>query len=53
MHMIFLWIVFAGCTVAAGLIGYGMGYLRGARDAITTDPTEPDLGFSGDGNGEH
>ena len=51
--MVFFWLIFSGCTVIAWVIGYGMGYLRGARDAITADPSEPDLGFSGHGSGEH
>ena len=28
------WLFIAGCAVAAWLVGYGMGYRRGVRDAI-------------------
>ena len=53
MHMVLFWLVFAGCTVSAWLIGYGMGYLRGASDAITADVANDDFGFGGDGSGEN
>ena len=42
MQMLF-WLLFMGCTVSAWLIGYGMGYLRGARDAITADVANDDM----------
>jgi len=29
-----------------------MGYLRGARDAVTADVADGDFGFNRDGNGE-
>ena len=34
--MIF-WLLFLCCALSAWLIGYGMGYLRGVREAITGD----------------
>ena len=43
MHMVLFWFLFLGCTVSAWLIGYGMGYLRGARDANTGDIPEATL----------
>jgi len=52
MLMVLFWLLFLGCTVSAWLIGYGMGYLRGARDAATADVADGDFGFNRDGNGE-
>lgn len=52
MDMAFFWLLFSGCAVCAWLIGYGMGYLRGIREATTADVGTGDLGFSGDGSVE-
>jgi len=41
--MVLFWFLFLGCTVSAWLIGYGMGYLRGARDANTAEVPETTL----------
>lgn len=49
--MAFFWLLFSGCAVCAWLIGYGMGYLRGLREANTADARNVGLGFSGDGSG--
>lgn len=43
---------FLGCAVCAWLIGYGMGYLRGVKEAITIHARNGDLGFSRDGSRE-
>jgi hypothetical protein len=51
MDMAFFWLVFLGCAVCAWLIGYGMGYLQGVKEAITTHARNGDLDFSGDGSG--
>jgi hypothetical protein len=51
MDMTFFWLVFLGCAVSAWLIGYGMGYLRGVREAITANVRSSDVGFSGDRSG--
>jgi hypothetical protein len=51
MDMAFFWLVFLGCAVCAWLIGYGMGYLQGVKEAITTHARNGDLDFSGDGGG--
>jgi hypothetical protein len=52
MHMALFWLLFTGCTVSAWLIGYGMGYLRGARDANTADVPNDDFGFGERGSEE-
>jgi hypothetical protein len=35
--MIFFWLPFWCCALSAWLIGYGMGYLRGVREAIAAN----------------
>ena len=41
MHMVWTipsgltWLLIAGCAIAAWVVGYGMGYRRGVKDAIT------------------
>jgi hypothetical protein len=41
--------VILGCAVAAAwLIGYGMGYRRGAKDAINHDIPNGDHRFNGE-----
>jgi hypothetical protein len=52
MPMILFWLLFSGCAVSAWLIGYGMGYLKGARDAVTVDVTNGDFDFDRDGSSE-
>jgi hypothetical protein len=47
-HMTFYWILFSASALGAWLIGYGMGYIRAAKDAITADARNGELGFSGD-----
>jgi len=43
MHMVWTipsgltWLLIAGCALAAWVVGYGMGYRRGVKDAITGD----------------
>jgi hypothetical protein len=44
------WLLVSGCALSAWLTGYGMGYLRGARDAANTRNGE--LAFSGDRSDE-
>ena len=44
------WLLVSGCALSAWLIGYGMGYLRGIRDAMIANPRNGDLSFSGDGS---
>jgi hypothetical protein len=46
--MTFYWLLVSGCALSAWLTGYGMGYLRGARDAADTRNGE--LSYSGDGS---
>ena len=49
MDTVFFSLLFLGCIVSAWLVGYGMGYLRGARDGIRADVPNRDFGFNGDG----
>ena len=42
------WLFIAGCTLAAWVIGYGMGYRRGVNDAIIGSIREPDHRLNGD-----
>ena len=44
--MNFYWVLFSASALGAWLIGYGMGYLRGSRDAANSRNGE--LDFSGD-----
>jgi hypothetical protein len=44
------WLLVSGCALSAWLTGYGIGYLRGARDAANTRNGE--LAFSGDRSDE-
>ena len=46
--MTFYWLLVSGCALSAWLTGYGMGYLRGTRDAANTG--NGDLSFSEDGS---
>jgi hypothetical protein len=46
--MTFFWLFFAGCALSAGLVGYGIGYLNGVRDATTANAGDGDRGFSED-----
>ena len=52
MDTVFFSLLFLGCIVFAWLVGYGMGYLRGARDGIRAYVPNRDFGFSRDGSGE-
>jgi hypothetical protein len=45
--MTYYWFIFSGCALCAWLVGYGMGYLRGGKDAITANALDGDLSFSG------
>ena len=47
--MTFYWFLVSGCVLSAWLTGYGMGYLKGARDAANSRNGE--FGFSGDRSG--
>jgi hypothetical protein len=38
----------AGCAIAAWVVGYGMGYRRGVRDAITGSIPKTDHHFDGE-----
>ena len=46
--MTYYWFIFSGCALSAWLVGYGMGYLRGAKEAITANARNGDPSFSGD-----
>ena len=44
-----MWFLILACAVvAAWLIGYGMGYRRGVRDAMTDDIIKADHRFNGE-----
>ena len=45
--MNFYWVLCLASALGAWLIGYGMGYIRAAKDAITADAPNGELGFSG------
>jgi hypothetical protein len=36
------WLFIAACAVAAWVVGYGLGYRRGAYDTINGSPSKPD-----------
>jgi hypothetical protein len=48
MHMVFFWLIFSVCAVTAWLIGYGMGYLRGVREANIGKGAAGDYRFNGE-----
>jgi hypothetical protein len=48
-HMNFYWVLFSASALGAWLIGYGMGYIRAAKDAANSRNGE--LGLSGDRSG--
>jgi hypothetical protein len=35
--MVFFWLVFLCCVLSAWLIGYGIGYWRGVKEAISAN----------------
>jgi hypothetical protein len=41
-------VILACAVVAAWLIGYGMGYRRGAKDAVSNDIPKADHRFNGE-----
>jgi hypothetical protein len=43
-----IWLVVFGCTVAAWVIGYGMGSRRGVANAIADGIFKTDHRFNGD-----
>jgi hypothetical protein len=43
-----IWLVVFGCAAAGWVIGFGMGYRRGVRDAIADDLLAPDHRFTGE-----
>ena len=47
--MNFYWVFFSASTLGAWLIGYGMGYIRAAKDAVNSRNGE--LGLSGHRSG--
>ena len=47
--MNFYWVLFSASALGAWLIGYGMGYIRAAKDAVNSRDGE--LGFSEDRSG--
>ena len=49
--MSLFWLLFSGCAISAWLVGYGMGYLKGARDTVLADVRDGDRGVSGDWSG--
>ena len=57
MHMVWTipsgltWLLIAGCAIAAWVVGYGMGYRRGVRDAITGSIPNTDHRFNGEQGG--
>jgi hypothetical protein len=44
--MTFYWILFLASALGAWLIGYGMGYIRAAKDTITANARDGELGFN-------
>jgi hypothetical protein len=48
-HMNFYWVLFSASALGAWLIGYGMGYVRAAKDA--TNGRNGELSLSGDRSG--
>jgi hypothetical protein len=44
--MTFFWLLSSCCVLSAGLFGYGLGYLHGARDTITVNVPDGDGGLS-------
>ena len=48
-QMNFYWVLFSASALGAWLIGYGMGYIRAAKDAANSRNGE--FGFSGDRSG--
>jgi hypothetical protein len=47
--MNFYWVLFSASALGAWLIGYGMGYIRAAKDGVNSRNGE--LGLSGDRSG--
>ena len=47
--MNFYWILCSASALGAWLVGYGMGYIRAAKDAVNSRNGE--LGLSGDRRG--
>jgi hypothetical protein len=43
------WVLFSASALGAWFVGYGMGYIRAAKDAA--DSRNGELGLSGDGGG--
>jgi hypothetical protein len=48
--MTFYWFLLSASALGAWLIGYGMGYIRAAKDAITANARNGELSFRGDAN---
>ncbi len=48
MHTAFFWFLISGDATAAWLVGYGMGYQRGVRDAITDNVPNRDRRLNGE-----
>jgi hypothetical protein len=46
--MTFFWFLFSACTLSAGLVGYGIGYLNGIKDAITANVVDGEPGLRED-----
>jgi hypothetical protein len=44
--MTFFWLLSSGCVLSAALVGYGLGYLHGARDTINVNVPDGDGGLS-------
>jgi hypothetical protein len=42
-----IWLVILGCAATGWAVGFGMGYRRGVRDAMTADITNADYPLYG------
>ena len=46
MQATVIWLLISGCAAAAWLVGYGMGYLRGVKDATNDSVPKGDHRFN-------
>ena len=47
-YIALIWLFVSASTVVTWLVGYGMGYRRGATDALTNDIPKADHRFNGE-----
>ena len=47
-HMTFYWVLFLASALGAWLIGYGMGYISAAKEAVTANADNGEASFRGD-----